>query len=90
MRVGVRVMNEHLSGTYLAYIEVAGQEDQAFLEPEAMAWVRDLQNHVIEQENVGAASSVVDVLRKVQYELLSREEGSFALAASRESGRAHV
>jgi predicted RND superfamily exporter protein len=84
LRVADRVMNEHLSGTYLAYLEVAGQEDQAFLEPEAMAWVRDLQNHVIEQENVGAASSVVDVLRKVQYELLSREEGSFALADSRE------
>jgi predicted RND superfamily exporter protein len=84
LRVADRVMNEHLSGTYLAYIEVAGTEDQAFLEPEAMAWVRDLQEHVIAQENVGAASSVVDVLRKVQYELLSREEGSFALADSRE------
>ncbi|RKZ13380.1 RND transporter, partial [bacterium] len=84
LRVADRVMNEHLSGTYLAYIEVAGKEEGAFLDPVAMAWVRDLQDVVIAQENVGAASSVVDVLRKVQYELLSREEGSFTLADTRE------
>lgn len=84
LRVADQVMNEHLSGTYLAYLEVAGPEEQAFLEPEAMAWVRDLQAQVVSQDNVGAASSVVDVLKKVQYELLSREEGSNTLADSRE------
>jgi predicted RND superfamily exporter protein len=84
LRVADRVMNEHLSGTYLAYLEVAGPEDGAFLEPEAMRWFADLQDEVIAQENVGSASSVVDVLRKVQYELLSREEGSNSLADSRE------
>jgi predicted RND superfamily exporter protein len=84
LRVADKVMNEHLAGTYLAYLEISGPEDQAFLEPEAMGWVRDLQEHVLEQENVGSASSVVDVLRKVQFELLSREEGSNTLADSRE------
>jgi predicted RND superfamily exporter protein len=84
LRVADRVMNEHLSGTYLAYIEVAGTEDGAFLEPVAMQWVSDLQDHVVAQSNVGAASSVVDVLKKVQFELLSRAEGSNSLADSRE------
>ena len=49
-----------------------------------MQWVSDLQDHVVAQSNVGAASSVVDVLKKVQFELLSRAEGSNSLADSRE------
>jgi predicted RND superfamily exporter protein len=63
---------------------VEGPEDGAFLEPEAMGWFARLQDEVAVQANVGSATSVVDVLRKVQYELLSREEGSNSLADSRE------
>jgi len=84
LRVADRVMNEHLSGTYLAYVELKGADEGIFMEPEWMAWAEDLQNQLIEQDNVGAASSVVDVLKKVQYELLSREEGSYALGDSRQ------
>jgi predicted RND superfamily exporter protein len=84
LRVADRVMNEHLSGTYLAYLELSGEEENAFLEPEWMSWAERLQDHLLEQENVGAASSVVDVLKKVQYELLSREEGSYALGDNRQ------
>ena len=84
LRVADRVMNEHLSGTYLAYVELAGEEEGGFLEPEWMYWAEGLQDHLLEQDNVGAASSVVDVLKKVQYELLSREEGSYALGDNRQ------
>ncbi|MDH4038602.1 MAG: MMPL family transporter [Candidatus Krumholzibacteria bacterium] len=84
LRVADQVMNEHLPGTYIAYVELAGSEDQAFLEPEWMGWAERLQNEIGRQDNVGAASSVVDVLKKVQYELLNREPGSATLADSRE------
>jgi predicted RND superfamily exporter protein len=84
LRVADKVMNEHLPGTYLAYVELSGSEDQAFLDPAWMAWAEKLQNEIISQPNVGAASSVVDVLKKVQYELLSRQPGSNTLADSRE------
>ncbi len=84
LRVADRVMNEHLAGTYLAYLELGGEDEQAFLEPEWMAWAEQLQDHVSREDNVGAASSVVDVLKKVQYELLDRAEGSDTLADTRE------
>ena len=84
LRVADKVMNEHLAGTYLAYLELAGEDEGAFLEPEWMGWAGRLQDHVAAQDNVGAVSSVVDVLKKVQFELLSREEGSNTLADSRE------
>jgi predicted RND superfamily exporter protein len=83
LRVADRVMNDHLSGTYLAYLELSGPEDQAFLEPEWMSWADRLQQEAIAQPNVGAASSVVDVLKKVQYELLNHEPGSDELADTR-------
>ncbi len=84
LRVADRVMNEHLPGTYLAYVELAGSEDGAFLDPAWMRWAERLQTEIGGQPNVGAASSVVDVLKKVQYELLNREPGSAALADTRE------
>ena len=84
LRVADKVMNEHLAGTYLAYLELSGSEDQAFLDPEWMGWADRLQNEVAAQPNVGAVSSVVDVVKKVQYELLSRAEGSNTLADDRE------
>ncbi len=84
LRVADQVMNQHLPGTYIAYVELAGAEDQAFLDPAWMAWAERLQNEIGAQSNVGAASSVVDVLKKVQYELLSRQPGSDTLADSRE------
>ena len=84
LRVADRVMNEHLSGTYLAYLELSGTEEGAFLEPEWMQYTERLQSELVEHDNVGAASSVVDVVKKVQYELLNRAEGSYTVGDSRE------
>jgi uncharacterized protein len=84
LRVADRVMNEHLSGTYLAYLELEGPEEGAFLEPEWMRYAGRVQERLLAHENVGAASSVVDVVKKVQYELLNRAEGSYAVGETRE------
>ncbi|HEX5130886.1 MAG TPA: MMPL family transporter, partial [Candidatus Krumholzibacteria bacterium] len=84
LRVADQVMNDHLPGTYIMYVELSGSEDQAFLDPAWMAWAERLQNEIAQQPNVGAASSVVDVLKKVQFELLNRADGSATLADSRE------
>ena len=84
LRVADRVMNQHLPGTYLAYLELSGTDEGAFLDPAWMKWAERLQNEVTAHSNVGAASSVVDVLKKVQYELLNRAPGSAALADTRE------
>jgi predicted RND superfamily exporter protein len=84
LRVADQVMNQHLPGTYIAYLELSGDEEGAFLDPAWMKWTERLQDEVVSQPNVGAASSVVDVVKKVQYELLNREAGSNTLADTRE------
>jgi predicted RND superfamily exporter protein len=84
LRVADQVMNQHLPGTYIAYLELSGGEEGAFLDPAWMKWTERLQDEVVSQPNVGAASSVVDVVKKVQYELLNREAGSNTLADTRE------
>jgi predicted RND superfamily exporter protein len=84
LRVADQVMNQHLPGTYIAYLELSGDEEGSFLDPAWMKWTERLQDEVVSQPNVGAASSVVDVVKKVQYELLNREAGSNTLADTRE------
>jgi hydrophobe/amphiphile efflux-3 (HAE3) family protein len=84
LRVADQVMNQHLPGTYIAYVELSGTDEGAFLDPAWMSWAERLQDEIVRQPNVGAASSVVDVLKKVQFELLAREPGSDTLADTRE------
>jgi hypothetical protein len=69
LRVADRVMNEHLAGTYLAYLEIGGDEDDRIKEPEVMRYIEALQQHLQEHPNVGATTSVADVVKKVAFEL---------------------
>ncbi len=84
LRVADKVMNEHLAGTYIAYIQLAGEEEGAFLEPAWMQYAHELQQDLTKHANVGAVSSVVDVVQKVQFELLSRPEPRPPLPDTRE------
>lgn len=84
IRVADRVMNDHLAGTYIAYLELTGTEEGAFLDPVWMAYVEELQEHLASHANVGGVTSVADVVKKVQVELLDRAEGSDLLPDSRE------
>ncbi|MCA9727106.1 MAG: outer membrane lipoprotein-sorting protein [Candidatus Eisenbacteria bacterium] len=70
LRIADRTMNEHLAGTYLAYLHLKGPEEGAFLDPAWMHYVADLQSFLESEENVGGVTSIADVVRKVQYELL--------------------
>jgi predicted RND superfamily exporter protein len=85
LRVADRVMNQHLAGTYLAYLTLSGPDDGAFLDPAWMSYVEKLQNHLAEVPNVGGVTSIADVVKKVQYELLDRAPGSKSLPDSREA-----
>jgi len=84
IRVADEVMNEHLAGTYMAYLELEGEEEGAFLDPVWMGYLDRLQAHLNEQPNVGGTSSVGDVVKKVQTELLDHADGSDQIPQSRE------
>ena len=69
LRVADRVLNDHLAGTYLAYLTLEAGEEDAFKNPDVMRYVDRLQRHVEEHPNVGSTTSITDILKKVRREL---------------------
>jgi predicted RND superfamily exporter protein len=69
MRVADDVMNDHLAGTYLAYLSVQSPEEEGIKSPEVMSYIERLQNHIAAHPNVGAATSIADIVKKVGEEL---------------------
>lgn len=69
LRVADEVMNEHLAGTYIAYLSVQTDEEGGLKNPEAMKYVEGLQAHLEKHPNVGATTSIADIVKKVREEL---------------------
>jgi predicted RND superfamily exporter protein len=69
LRIADDVMSRHLAGTYLTYLSVDAGEDDGLKDPEAMKYVERLQEHLGAQPNVGATTSVADIVKKVREEL---------------------
>ena len=68
LRVADTVMNDHMGGTYMSHLVFEGDDDM-FKEPEVIAYMNSVQNHINEQESVGATTSIVDVIKKISFEL---------------------
>jgi predicted RND superfamily exporter protein len=71
LRVADVVMNEHLAGTYLAYLSVAAPEADGIKDPEVMRYIESLQRTLDAHPNVGATTSIADIVKKVGEELKS-------------------
>lgn len=69
IRVADRVMNEHLGGTYMAYLVLESEEPDRFKDPAAMRYLEALQEHLTTHENVGTTTSIADIVKKVRFEL---------------------
>ena len=69
LRVADEVMNEHLAGTYLAYLSAEAGEEGGLKDPEAMKYIEALQAHLDGHPNVGSTSSIADVVKKMRGEL---------------------
>jgi hypothetical protein len=70
MRVADDVLNRHLAGTYLAYLEVEVDGDERLKDPEVMRYVETLQRTLDGHPNVGATTSIADVVKKVGEQLV--------------------
>jgi hypothetical protein len=70
IRVADRAMNDHLAGTYLAYLSLDSEDADRFKDPEVLHWVEGLQRHIEGDPNVGATTSIVDIVTKVRRELM--------------------
>lgn len=69
LRVADDVMSRHLAGTYLTYLSVDAEEEGGLKDPEAMRYVESLQRNLGTHPNVGATTSVADIVKKVGEEL---------------------
>ncbi len=83
LRVADNVLREHLAGTYLAYAELRGDEDDRMKDPAVMQWIEGFQEHLDAHENVGATTSVADIVKKVNYELAYEDESKLVLPKTR-------
>ncbi|MFH1681635.1 MAG: MMPL family transporter [Candidatus Eisenbacteria bacterium] len=77
LRVADEVMNRHLAGTYLAYLSVESDEEGGLKDPGAMRYIESLQARLDDHPNVGATTSIADIVKKVRGEL--KEDPSEAI-----------
>jgi outer membrane lipoprotein-sorting protein/preprotein translocase subunit SecF len=85
LRIAEQRLGSHLAGTYMAYLELKSPDDDAFLDPELLAWTEALQTQLQEHANVGGVSSVVDIVKKIRWELSDGAEGSDQIPDSQEA-----
>ncbi len=85
LRVADRVMNAHLAGTYIAYLELATGGEGRVHDPETMRTIEGLQEHLAGHPNVGATTSVADVVKKVGYELHLGDPAALTLPGDRQT-----
>ncbi|MEE9613769.1 MAG: MMPL family transporter [Thermodesulfobacteriota bacterium] len=70
IRVADRVLNSHFGGTYMAYLVFEGEEGgEVMKEPETLAYIERLQRELASVDVVGKTTSIVDVIKKVSFEL---------------------
>ena len=74
IRIADNVMNRFFGGTYMAYLVIDGDRDDAIKRPEVMSYIDELQNHLKSLSVVGKTSSVADIVKRINYVLHDEKE----------------
>lgn len=69
IRIADNVMNKFFGGTYMAYLVIEGDKEDAIKRPEVMSYINELQNHLESLSIVGKTSSVADIVKRINYVL---------------------
>jgi predicted RND superfamily exporter protein len=85
MRVADTVMNRLFGGTYMAYVVMEGQEPEALLDPEAVAYLDRLQSHLEDNSLVGKTSSVADIVKRINLILHDNDQAYHQVPDTREA-----
>ncbi|MBE9504037.1 MAG: MMPL family transporter [Proteobacteria bacterium] len=85
IRVADRVLNSHFGGTYMAYLVLEGKEGGTMKSPDVMAYIEKLQKRILEIDVVGKTTSIVDVIKKIGFELRDKQKGSDVIPGSSEA-----
>ncbi len=76
IRIADKVMNKFFGGTYMAYLVVKGNKEDAIKEPAVMSYINKLENHLENLKIVGKTSSIADIVKRINY-VLHNENKSF-------------
>ena len=78
IRVADRVLNDHFSGTYEAYLVLDAKEEEKeiFIMPEMLRYIETFQKEMIKSGKVGKTTSLADIVKKVYYELLGGDKAN--------------
>ncbi len=76
IRIADTVMNKFFGGTYMAYLVIEGDREDAIKRPEVMAYIDKLQDYLEGINVIGKTSSVADIVKRVNY-VLHNEDGAF-------------
>ncbi|MDH3974874.1 MAG: efflux RND transporter permease subunit [Deltaproteobacteria bacterium] len=82
IRVADRVLNSHFGGSYMSYLVLESNEQDIMKSPENLAYIEKLQKHMDKLEVVGKTTSIVDVIKKIGFELRDKQKGSDAIPAT--------
>ena len=74
IRIADKVMNKFFGGTYMAYLVVEGDEEDAIKRPQVLSYIDKLQSHLENLKIVGKTSSIADVVRRINYVLHDENE----------------
>lgn len=87
IRVADRILNEHFSGTYEAYLVLEAEpgSEEVFIEPEMLRYVEKLQAAIVASTHVGKTTSLADIVKKVYDELLGGDKANYKIPDTREA-----
>ena len=69
LRQADKVMNQFFGGTYMAYLVAEGDAPEAIKSPVAMRYLDNLQGFLEKDPIVGKTSSVVDIVKRINFVL---------------------
>ncbi len=65
LRQADTAMNRLFGGTYMAYVVIAGSEADTIKQPEVVAYINRLQQHLEADPLIGKTSSVADIVKRI-------------------------
>ncbi|MBN2482967.1 MAG: MMPL family transporter [Candidatus Omnitrophica bacterium] len=90
IRVADTLLNRYFGGTYMAYLVFESAQPNSMLEPEMLRYIEDLQKYLEAMPVVGKTSSVVDIIKKISYELRDEDPAYFAVPPTRQAANQYL
>lgn len=85
IRIADRIINKNFGGTYMAYLVFEGSKEGAMKNPDVMNYIEKMQRQIESSPIVGKTSSVVDIIKKLSYEIHNEDENYNTLPETQEA-----